>query len=620
MAISQIIIVFFSAPLFAHISASQAALSSSDEQLGNGQNDCFPGLVYDRQYNACLCMNATLFGQGIVCQTNQAKLRQMPFCITSDWKDTDQVLGGVCPYQPLKNVTIPEWKVPQEGLNSLFCQPLNRNQTLCGKCAENYSLVINSYTFHCQPSIRCEDEGILILLLSAFGPLTIFYCLIFLLQVNVAVPYMFSYVLFAQTVSLCILHIQNGLLIAFNTIAIAETFTKILVSFNSVWILDVLTLFMPPICINRHINNIQAITLQYIIALYPLLMILLSYLMVELYDRNYRIVVWMFVPIKKCLLLLHIKIDPISSLLTTFATFFFLSFSRMTIISLMLLSHTNLLAPNGSTIRHVFLYDATMDYFGPEHLPYALLAIAITVFFLVLPLTIVFLYPTGLLHNGLRVLCSSQRAQILTTFMEVYMGHFKDGTGGSRDYRYFAGGQLLMRLTTFIFFFQTQEFTGLSYLTMLVFSVAWSLAILMLAPYKKANHNKLEGVMTLYMTIVFGITFYNLTLELLWQPSWYTEVTLYVALLLPGVVAVFLFCISIGRLCICPFLKSKLAFPRISIHSSIMSTVASENHNDSNSSENEQLIEAGADVIEYSSSDHIFGRDRFADEIGYGML
>ena len=72
----------------------------------------------------------------------------------------------------------------------------------------------------------------------------------------------------------------------------------------------------------------------------------------------------------------------------------------MTITSLMLLSCTNLLAPNGSAICQVFLYDATMDYFGPEHLPYALLAIAIAMVFLVLPLALVFLDPTGLIHNG----------------------------------------------------------------------------------------------------------------------------------------------------------------------------------------------------------------------------
>ena len=187
---------------------------------------------------------------------------------------------------------------------------------------------------------------------------------------------------------------------------------------------------------------------------YTLLMILLSYIMVD------RIVVWMFLPIKYCLSSLRVKFDPISSLLTTFATFFFLSFCKMTITSLMLLSSTHLLAPNGTVIRRVFVYDATLDYFGPGHLPYGFLVAAVAIVFVVLPLILVFLYPTGLLQNKLRFLCSFRQAQTLTTFMEIYMGHFKDGTEGSRDYCYFAGGQLLARVVGSFLIFHTHSTLG----------------------------------------------------------------------------------------------------------------------------------------------------------------
>ena len=48
--------------------------------------------------------------------------------------------------------------------------------------------------------------------------------MIFLLQVNVEVSYMFTYVLFTQTV---FLYIQNELIIAFKNFKIAESFNKI---------------------------------------------------------------------------------------------------------------------------------------------------------------------------------------------------------------------------------------------------------------------------------------------------------------------------------------------------------------------------------------------------------
>ena len=56
------------------------------------------------------------------------------------------------------------------------------------------------------------------------------------------------------------------------------------------------------------------------------------------------------------------------------------------------------------------------------------------------------------------------------------------------------------------------------------------------------------------------------------------------------------------------------------MHSHIMTATTNGNHNHSSGMENQQLIEASADDNEYSSSDDIFARDRFADQVGYGVL
>ena len=601
------------APFLFQATLNQITHSTSGDQLLQSQNVCFPGLFYSAQYNTCDCLNATRFGEGIVCQTNEGTLRELFFCVTSDSKNPEQVVGGTCPYQLRENLTLPTFKPSQEEMNDMFCGQFNRNCTLCGKCAENYSLVINSYDYQCTPSSRCSSWNVVLYLISSLGPITAFYVLIFILQVNVAASYMFPFVLYAQTVTLYILHIQTGLLLAFKSLTVAEIFTKILISSYSIWILDVLTLFMPPICISNGIDNVLAISFQYLIALYPLLMIMVSYFLVELYDRNFRVVVWMFFPIKKCLSSFHVKVDLISSLLTTFATFFFLSFSRMTITSLMLLSYTDLFAPNGTLARRVFLYDATMDYFGHEHLPYAMLAIIVAVFFILLPLLLVLLYPTKTFQKILRLLCQFQRIQMLTAFMEVYQGHFKDGTDGSRDYRYFAGGQLLMRLVSFVAFFQTQQYIGLSFLVLLIISVGWSLIILLFTPYKSHAYNRFEGFMMLYTSTTVGICFYNLILELLWQKSVYSEMLLYVVLFLPAIAAMLVFCVLIGQRCACPQFWRKIKFRGSNAH--VRTTFTNDVVEDQ-----QPLLEANGDGLQYSSSDNVFTRDRLADQIGYGSV
>ena len=314
----------------AKTSTSQMNVSVSGEQLREGQSDCFPGLFYDEQCNSCLCLNATLFGYGILCQGNQTQQQQQLLCISSDWKNPEQVIGGLCPYVTPENFTIPQKKRNgQDEMNLLICHGLNRNQTLCGKCAVNYSLAINTYDFQCLPSSQCSTKSILTYALSTFVPLTFFYMLIFILQINVAVSYMFPYVIFAQTVCVFFLPLQGSMLTVFKNFKVVEILTKLLISSYSIWTLDVLTLFMPPICINDQIDNALAISLQYIIAVYPLLMILMSYVFVQLYDHNFKLVIWAVYPVVKCLSTLHVRVDPISSLLSTFATFFFLSFSRM---------------------------------------------------------------------------------------------------------------------------------------------------------------------------------------------------------------------------------------------------------------------------------------------------
>ena len=556
MQVGQLFLAFSLTPFLIQVTTSHLSLPSSSEQLHvvdlEGQDDCFPGLVYDQQCNTCSCVDATLFGYGIVCQGNQTRQWQTSFCISSDWKNPDQVVGGVCPYFPPEDFALPRWKKSTpEDMNSLFCDGLNRNRTLCGKCAVNYSLAINTYDFRCLPSSQCKSENILILILSTFGPLTAFYVLVFLLQVNVAASYMFSYVLYAQTVSLFSISIQNGLFLAFKSLGVAKILTQLLISSYNIWTLDILTIFMPPICINDEIGTALAISLQYIIALYPLLMILLSYLLVELYDRNFRVVVYALLPVRKCLSLLHVRFDPISSLLTTFATFFFLSFSRMTITSLMLLSYTHLVTPNGTIVRTVFLYDATMDYFGSDHLPYALLAITVAVTFIAVPLILVFLYPTTILHNGLRKLFSFRQVQMLIAFMEVCQGHLKDGTDGNRDYRYLAGGQLLLRLLTFIIFFQTREHSGLNFFLLLNTCLGWSIIILIFNPFKKDIHNKFECIMIHCIIAMLEINSYNLSQELILQNSVWIEILLYISIFLPAIVFLIIGSIWIGRKCGC---------------------------------------------------------------------
>ena len=171
-----------------------------------------------------------------------------------------------------------------------------------------------------------------------------------------------------------------------------------------------------------------------------------------------------------------------------------------------------------------------------------------------------------------------------------------------------------MRLVSFILFLQTQDYIGLSYLTVLVVSLLWSLAILLFAPYKRSVYNKFEGIFALYYTIIFGFTLYNITLEILLQKPYYTEVMVYVVIFLPSIAAMIGFSISICRLCCgCSWFHSKFSPTNAIISSSSITSTISYNM------ARQRLINRSVNVFRRSSSDQFYTRDRVADQIGFSM-
>ena len=99
----------------------------------------------------------------------------------------------------------------------------------------------------------------------------------------------------------------------------------------------------------------------------------------------------------------------------------------------------------GQKSNKLYLYwDGTVEYFGSEHLPYAILALAVLVLFNFLPLLLLCLYPSRWFQKCLN--CCRLQGQVLHTFMDAFQGCYTDGTNDSRDCRWFAGLYLLTRI------------------------------------------------------------------------------------------------------------------------------------------------------------------------------
>ena len=134
--------------------------------------------------------------------------------------------------------------------------------------------------------------------------------------------------------------------------------------------------------------------MQYI-AIVPLLFTILVFLCIELYDRNIWLVVLLSYPVR-CLTRFRSTWNPRKTILTTFASFFLLSYSKFMFISIKLLlafySYNSKGEPIADSAK--LLLDPAIKPFHSEHIAYAVLAFSALFIFVLFPTLFLLFYPT----------------------------------------------------------------------------------------------------------------------------------------------------------------------------------------------------------------------------------
>ena len=154
--------------------------------------------------------------------------------------------------------------------------------------------------------------------------------------------------------------------------------------------------------------------------------------MIKLHDRNFKPLVWAWK-------ILRIGIKPIrgnvsTSLVDVFASFIYLSSCRLLLTSMSFLLPNKIYTSFNNTsdgnmqltAKSCLYYAPDVEYFGREHLPFALLSIVLLTLFYAIPMTPLFLYPFSCFQHMLNKI--GFNSPTLYTFMEVFQGAYKDGT------------------------------------------------------------------------------------------------------------------------------------------------------------------------------------------------
>ena len=120
------------------------------------------------------------------------------------------------------------------------------------------------------------------------------------------------------------------------------------------WNLDFFRLVYSPFSLDPSISTLKILALDYAVAAYPLFLIVATYIIVELHDNDFRIVVWLWKPFRYCFACYRRQWDIRTSLVDTFATFFLLSYVKFLSVSFDLLIPVYLYNVRGETISESY--------------------------------------------------------------------------------------------------------------------------------------------------------------------------------------------------------------------------------------------------------------------------
>ena len=238
-------------------------------------------------------------------------------------------------------------------------------------------------------------------------------------------------------------------------------------------------------------------------AVYPLLLIFITYLLITLHDKNYRIITIVWNPFQKILSLVRRNWEIRTSVIDSIATFFLLSNIKFLTVSYDLLVPTKVYYPhpNNYTYTLRLYYAADIEYFGKEHLPYAILAIFILSVFVILPIVIFTLYSFKFFQTFLNI-CTF-RWHILHTFVDSFQGCYKDGTEpGTRDYRWFVSVYFIYRLSLLFLISQSDHVVFLSLSTLTI--ILYSTLLAALQPFKQtvAHYNEIYVIFLQFLALL----------------------------------------------------------------------------------------------------------------------
>lgn len=483
---------------------------------------CPPGFILNpyadtSMYMSCVCLakyktNVTFLGIMYCNQREQTAVLKSGYWIGNGRSDyinaTHHLMSGHCPssfcsYNKSNKYfkytyTLPA-SISYNELDEYICGP-ERTGILCGQCSNGYSAFFHSTTYKCMIDYKCE-YGWIFYILSEIIPITAIFLVVIIFNIQLTAGTINGFLFFVQFIN--IMQIDgNGYI---DTNAAIKSCSHVYRFVYDIFNLNFFAFDKLSFCLWKGATTLDVLAFSYVSVVYSLLLVIVTII-------NIRYVCFQC---KTCLR----KNASQQSVLHGLTAFLVLCYAQCTKVSLLILTpgYVNIVESDFSkqTSTVVFL-KGDISFFTAKHLIYAIPALFFTVTIIIVPPTLLLVYPLcyelfALLRIEETVLvrfaCKVVPLEKFKPLFDSIQGCFKD------KHRYFAGLYFVYRFLALVSYV-TLSNSLIKYYTVLEIQLIVMLCIqAVVQPYKVNWHNTLECFLLMALAITNSMTLFNLSMS-----------------------------------------------------------------------------------------------------------
>ena len=388
--------------------------------------------------------------------------------------------------------------LPRDNLNEHICGPHKRRGRVCGECIAGHGHAINSDNFECVSctlSRRQLAQHITYYILSVYLPLFLLFLAIIVFNIKLTTGPANAFILYSQVISSTLnINADNRIPLTSISPQIASYMKAYRFPYG-IFNLEFFEIFVPTkyMCLGTQLNVMDILLLEYLVAFFPLLMIVAIFVAYRVTGRCTRCpgcshrFCWARVVQYLSWNTSKEKFEGSSdrlrkAMVPAFASFILLSYTKFSLTSSLILAPAKLHTLSGKQTTSAYLYYASqLTYSDPTNIfKYILPAIFVLATFVAIPPLFLLDYPLRLLERVLRACPLLRRfypSDKVHIILDAFQGCYRD------QCRWFAGLYFVFRLIiniTNAFFEDLRQFVLQE-----VYCVVFALLVAFLRPYRQ---------------------------------------------------------------------------------------------------------------------------------------